>query len=96
MIKKAYAMLPAVGALMTIENIIDNERRQNTFGMLMSLNMLIENGDAFDYTFEDFNRWVLDAGFTRNRTDAISRSCECSRSLQIKIPVLPEFLSQIL
>jgi len=60
-----HANLPTGGALMTIENIIDNERKQNTFSMLMSLNMLIENGDAFDYTFDDFNRWVLDAGFKR-------------------------------
>ena len=56
--------LPAV-VFIAIENIIDNERRQNTFGMLMSLNMLIENGDAFDYTLIDFERWTNAAGFKR-------------------------------
>jgi hypothetical protein len=63
LVQKAYDTLPEGGALITIENIIDNERRQNTFGMLMSLNMLIENGDAFDYTMNDFERWAKKAGF---------------------------------
>lgn len=39
--------------------------RQNTFGLLMSLNMLIENGDAFDYTMNDFDGWTRQAGFKR-------------------------------
>jgi len=65
LIKKAYDTLPAGGALIAIENIIDNDRRQNTFGLLMSLNMLIENGDAFDYTLNDFEKWATAAGFKR-------------------------------
>ncbi len=65
LVKKVYDILPAGGALIAIENIIDNERRQNTFGMLMSLNMLIENGDAFDYTLNDFEGWTKAAGFKR-------------------------------
>ncbi len=65
LINKVYATLPANGVFITIENIIDNERRENTFGLLMSLNMLIENGDAFDYTPSDFNRWATTAGFKR-------------------------------
>ena len=65
LIKKVYDSLPPNGVLMTIENIIDNDRKQNTFGMLMSLNMLIENGDAFDYTFDDFNGWAKQAGFKK-------------------------------
>jgi len=64
-VQKAYDSLPPGGAFMAIENIIDNERRQNTFGLLMSLNMLIENGDAFDYTSDDFERWTKAAGFKR-------------------------------
>lgn len=63
LINKAYEALPAGGVLIAIENIIDNERRQNTFGMLMSLNMLIENGDAFDYSLLDFEKWTKEAGF---------------------------------
>ena len=64
-VQKVYDTLPEDGAFMAIENIIDNDRRQNTFGMLMSLNMLIENGDAFDYTLNDFERWAKAAGFKK-------------------------------
>lgn len=64
-IQKVFDALPDGGAFIAIENIIDNERRQNTFGLLMSLNMLIENGDAFDYTLNDFERWARAAGFSR-------------------------------
>jgi precorrin-6B methylase 2 len=63
LIQKVYDTLPEGGAFIAIENIIDNERRQNTFGLLMSLNMLIENGDAFDYTLNDFERWTKATGF---------------------------------
>jgi len=31
----------------------------------MSLNMLIEFGDAFDYSAADFKGWCRQAGFTR-------------------------------
>jgi hypothetical protein len=64
-VQKVYDHLLDGGAFLTIENVIDNERRQNTFGLLMSLNMLIENGDAFDYTPQDFERWAKTAGFKR-------------------------------
>ena len=50
LIKKAYDALPPGGAFIAIENVIDDARRENVFGLLMSLNMLIEFGDAFDYT----------------------------------------------
>jgi hypothetical protein len=65
LIKKAYAALPEGGAFIAIENLIDDARRENLFGMLMSLNMLIEFGDAFDYTGENFREWCSEAGFTR-------------------------------
>ncbi|MGE5520732.1 MAG: methyltransferase [Candidatus Dadabacteria bacterium] len=65
LIDKVYNSLPADGALVAIENIIDNDRRQNTIGLLMSLNMLIENGDGFDYTLDDFEKWAKKAGFKR-------------------------------
>jgi hypothetical protein len=65
LIKKVYDTLPEGGAFIVIENIIDNERRQNTFGLLMSLNMLIENGNAFDYTLNDFEKWTKAAGFKK-------------------------------
>ena len=63
LIKKAYDALPEGGAFIAIENLIDDARRENAFGLLMSLNMLIEFGDAFDYTGADFREWCGDAGF---------------------------------
>ena len=65
LIKNAYDALPVGGAFIAIENLIDDARRENTFGLLMSLNMLIEFGDAFDYTGENFREWCIDAGFKR-------------------------------
>jgi SAM-dependent methyltransferase len=65
LIAKAYRALPEGGALVAIENIIDDPRRENAFGLLMSLNMLIEFGDAFDFTGADFTQWCLEAGFKR-------------------------------
>jgi len=65
LIRKAYDALPAGGALVAIEALIDDARRENAFGLLMSLNMIIEFGDAFDYTGADFAGWCREAGFRR-------------------------------
>jgi hypothetical protein len=65
LIAKAYRALPPGGAFVAIEHVIDDERRSNAFGLLMSLNMLIEFGDAFDFTGADFTEWCLEAGFAR-------------------------------
>ncbi|WP_457651234.1 methyltransferase [Rhodocaloribacter sp.] len=65
LIRKAYEALPEGGALIAIENLIDDARRENAFGLLMSLNILIELGDGFDYTGADFRAWGAEAGFTR-------------------------------
>ncbi len=63
LVRAAFDAVPAGGAFIVIENLIDDERRENVFGLMMSLNMLIEFGDAFDYTGADFRAWCLDAGF---------------------------------
>jgi precorrin-6B methylase 2 len=63
LIKKAYDALPHGGALIVIENIIDNERNKNAFGLLMSINMMIETDEGFDFTAEDFESWANEAGF---------------------------------
>ncbi|MDB5395578.1 MAG: methyltransferase [Rhodospirillales bacterium] len=63
LIRKAYEALPPGGAFVAIEALIDDARRENAFGLLMSLNMLIEFGDAFDYTGADFIGWCREAGF---------------------------------
>jgi SAM-dependent methyltransferase len=63
LMQNAYDALPEGGAFIAIEAVIDNERKQNTFGLMMSLNMLIETADGFDYTFDDFNNWAEQIGF---------------------------------
>jgi hypothetical protein len=63
LLKKAHAALPRGGAVIVYEALIDDERRQNAFGLLMSLNMLIETPDGFDYTGADCQGWMRDAGF---------------------------------
>lgn len=63
LISKAFKALPENGALVVIENIIDNERNKNAFGLMMSLNMLIETDEGFDFSLADFEEWALEAGF---------------------------------
>lgn len=65
LIRSAYDALPVGGALVAIEALIDDARRENVQGLLMSLNMLIEFGDAFDYSGADFRRWCGEVGFKR-------------------------------
>lgn len=65
LIRSAYDALPPGGALVAIEALIDDSRRENVQGLLMSLNMLIEFGDAFDYTGADFRQWCGQVGFKR-------------------------------
>lgn len=64
LIKKAYDALPNGGALVVIENIIDDNRSQNAFGLMMSLNMMIETPEGYDFSFADFNEWTKEIGFT--------------------------------
>jgi O-methyltransferase domain/Dimerisation domain len=63
LIGKAYEALPAGGALIVYESIIDDDRSKNSFGLLMSLNMLIETPGGFDYTAADCMGWMKEAGF---------------------------------
>lgn len=65
LVKKVYDALPDGGAFVVIEALIDDVRRENTFGLFLSLNMLIEFGDAFDYTGSEFIGWCGEAGFSR-------------------------------
>jgi len=65
LIRAAYDALPPGGALVAIEALIDDERRENVFGLLMSLNMLIEFGEAFDFSGADYRKWCGEVGFQR-------------------------------
>ncbi len=68
LIQKAYDALPPGGAFIAIEALIDDARRENAFGLCMSLNMLVEFGanGGFDYTGADFASWCKGAGFSRS------------------------------
>ena len=72
LLRKAYDALPAGGALIVYEALIDDGRRENTTGLLMSLNMLIEAPGGFDYTGEDCSRWRREAGFRETRVEHLA------------------------
>jgi SAM-dependent methyltransferase len=65
LIRAAHDALVPGGAFVVVENLIDDARRENAFGLMMSLNMLVEFGDAFDFTGADFIRWCREVGFTK-------------------------------
>ena len=71
LLSKAYAALPEGGAVIAIENVIDDARRENAHGLLMSLNMLIETPEGYDYTFSQFDGWCRAAGFRRTERIAL-------------------------
>jgi precorrin-6B methylase 2 len=71
LIRKAYEALPRGGALIVYDAIIDDERRTNAFGLLMSLNMLIEMREGFDYTGADCIGWFEEAGFVDTRVEPL-------------------------
>jgi len=69
LLRKAYAALPDGGAVIVYDSIIDDERKQNAFGLLMSLNMLIETPGGFDYTGADCISWMQQVGFKDCRVE---------------------------
>jgi hypothetical protein len=71
LIRKAYEALEPGGALIVYESIIDDDRSKNAFGLLMSLNMLIETPGGFDYTGADCSGWMKEAGFRETRVEKL-------------------------
>jgi hypothetical protein len=69
LIRKVYDALPSGGAFIVYESIIDDDRSKNAFGLLMSLNMLIETPGGFDYTGADCMGWMKEAGFHSTRVE---------------------------
>ena len=63
LVRKAYEALPPGGAFIVHDAMIDDDRRTNVGGLLMSLNMLIETRHGFDYTGAECKQWLRDAGF---------------------------------
>jgi hypothetical protein len=78
LIRLAYEALPPGGAFIAIENLIDDARRENAFGLMMSLNMLIEFGDAFDFTGADFWSWCRAVGFARYEVLPLAGACSAA------------------
>jgi SAM-dependent methyltransferase len=72
LLRKAHDALPPGGAVIVHEAIIDDARRHNAFGLLMSLNMLIETPGGFDFTGADCKRWMKEVGFKRTTVEALA------------------------
>ncbi|WP_269854651.1 methyltransferase [Streptomyces sp. RPT161] len=72
LLEKAYAALPEAGAVVVFESLIDDERRENDFGLLMSLNMLVETRGGFDYTGAECRGWLAEAGFRESRVEHLA------------------------
>lgn len=72
LLQKAFAALPKGGALIVYESMIDDERRENAMGLLMSLNMLIETPGGFDFTGADCQTWMHEAGFSQTRVEPLT------------------------
>ena len=75
LIEKAYRSLNKDGALVVIENIIDDERNKNAFGLMMSLNMMIETDEGFDFSLSDFEEWARAVGFKRLQLLPLTGPC---------------------
>ena len=71
LVRKAYEAIPAGGAFIVYEAIIDDDRSKNAFGLMMSLNMLIETPGGFDYTGADCAGWMKEAGFSSTRVEPL-------------------------
>ncbi|MDH4187568.1 MAG: methyltransferase, partial [Nitrospira sp.] len=71
LLKKAYDALPKGGALIVYEALIDDERKTNALGLLMSLNMLIETPGGFDYTGKDCRGWMKETGFRKSYVEPL-------------------------
>ena len=78
LIRIAYEALPEHGVFIAIENLIDDERNKNVFGLMMSLAMLIETGDGFDFTGADFWSWCQEAGFKRYEVLHLAGPCSAA------------------
>ncbi|MFJ6837933.1 methyltransferase [Streptomyces sp. NPDC091209] len=65
LLQKAYDALPEGGTLIVYDAMIDDERRQNSYGLLLSLNMLIDTEGGSEYTVADATQWLQSVGFAK-------------------------------
>lgn len=69
LVRKAFEALPDGGLLVVYDSLIDDERKENAFGLMMSLNMLVETPGGFDYTGGECIEWMREAGFRQARVE---------------------------
>lgn len=72
LLQKAHAALPDGGTLIVYETLIDDDRRETAFALLMSLNMLVETRGGFDFTGAECRNWMRDAGFRESRVEHLA------------------------
>jgi hypothetical protein len=72
LLKTAFETLPASGALIVYDAIIDNERRESAWSLLASLNMLLQTPDGSEYTAADCEGWMREAGFRTTHVDHLA------------------------
>jgi ubiquinone/menaquinone biosynthesis C-methylase UbiE len=72
LLRKAYEAVPPGGAVVVYDSVIDDDRSMNAFGLMMSLNMLIETPGGFDYTGADCMGWMKEAGFREARVEPLA------------------------
>jgi hypothetical protein len=72
LVGKAYKALNTGGSLVVYDCLIDDDRSKNAFGLMMSLNMLIETAEGFDYTGAECVGWMKEAGFREARVEHLA------------------------
>ncbi|MEK6633715.1 MAG: methyltransferase, partial [Nitrospirota bacterium] len=72
LLRKAYEALSPNGAVIIHEALIDDARKENAFGLLMSLNMLIETHGGFDFTGADCRTWMKEVGFKKTKVERLA------------------------
>ncbi|GAA2381196.1 methyltransferase [Nonomuraea africana] len=63
LVRRAFEQLPPGGTLLVYDSMIDDERRDAVFNLLMSLNMAMISGSS-EYTVSQGIGWLEEAGFT--------------------------------
>ncbi|MCW2652347.1 MAG: methyltransferase [Mycobacterium sp.] len=68
LIAKAYAAVPAGGALLIYDAMVNPNRRRNFASHLSSLNIMLETREGFEATTTQCAEWLRAAGFVRVTT----------------------------
>lgn len=68
LLRKCYEALPAGGALIVHDTMIDDARCERPHSLLASLNMLIQTSGGSEYTAGECISWMAEAGFIEVHT----------------------------